>query len=490
MNSLFSMGLQRSLNLSLQKATQSVGRSLYRLGTGNRVNSPEDGVVAYKHLKDLQGQARGLTQALNNVSDVGVLVEKADSALSEMLQKAYDLRELAQQATDGNLTTDEREALQSEADGLISDMQNLASGTDYNTMNLLDGSFGTKSVQNGLTATSNFSFSLGDARTSTIGKIAIYSGSTSLTSTAIGGSNYLIINNVTIAGSVDDELSTAYADASAAARVTAVNNYSNQTGVYAENAGNYQTLYFSSSGSTFTGTLASGEFQINNVSITGSSLTTQSNLIDAINQATDQTGVIASSSATGQITLQAADGRNIQIVVSNGSTNNFYDALNISNNSTVLTRYSSLSAGGDTTTFGKVRIWSSKQIVVNASASSTLGFASGTYSLVGNTAVQYMDLSSEANADQAVKVLDTTITQISSLAANVGAIHSRLDSNSDKLISDLTNNSSAQEAVAGVDVVQETANVVYQQLLQNSSLSSIIQANVNRVTVAKLLGIE
>lgn len=482
------MGLQRVLNRSLNQATERVSQALLRLGTGNRLNSIADGGTEFLKFKELQSQARGLQSLASNVEGTQGLALKAQSSLDDMMSLAYDLRELADRARDEGLTDDERDALQDEADLLLQDFSTISAEAKYGTTKLLDGSFGTKYLQTGLQAGSGMNFGIGDARSSVLGRLAIYSGAQNGLTTAIDGTNSLRINGVLITPVTDDEVSVNSAGISSIAVAQAINNASSQTGVYAESVGTVMSFTFSYTGNTWTGTINSGEFVINNVNITGSGINTNDELITAINQQSSDTGVIATVDASGNIQLEASDGRNIYIVLSNGGTNNFYDAINMSQNYGVFSGISAFAASGlaDLST-GAVRLWSSDQIIISAVTSAVAGFASGNYNLVGGTAVSQIDLSGSDEAEEALKVLDTTIAQISSLQANVGAVHDRLERKAISLIEEVTITDEAAQNLGGADFARETANLVYNQLLQNSSLASLIQANVSRVTVAKLL---
>jgi len=489
MISFLNMGLQRNLNRNLNQATDRIGQALQRLSSGSTLNSPKDGAVAYARVQDLKSQARGLGQALRNVSDASGLTKQAESSLSSMLQDVFDLRQIAERAANGNISTEERTELTTEASRILSQLNEYSTSTTYNSFSLLNGSLGTVSVQDGISSSSQFSFSIGDARTTVLGRLAILSGSqTGGTTESFNSTNSLVLNGVTIAGSLDDGVSSSGADGSSLAKVTAINSYTNQTGVYAETLGTIRSLVFSSAGSTFTGTLASGDFVINGTNITGA-VTTTSSLINVINAATSSTGVIASVDASGYVQLAASDGRNIQIEISNSSGNAFWDAVNMSTNQSILFTWSTVSSGSlNNTNVGAVRLYSSKQITVLAGNPETVGIASGVYNLTSGTAVTSIDLSSVDNANQAIKVLNATVTQISALRANVGSVHDRLDSSSTKLVRDQENALSTAEAIEAPDVALETVRLVYNQLLQNSSLASLMQANISAVTVSKLLG--
>ncbi|MBN8555568.1 MAG: hypothetical protein J0L93_09000 [Deltaproteobacteria bacterium] len=483
----------RSIINNIARATKDLGTSLERLSSGKRINGPNDGAADYSIVTRLQTQMRGITSSIQNVNDANGLATTASASLDSMLTTAYHLREIAQKAMDANLTTTERNALQDEANGYLSDLQTMVSTTKYNNTNLLDGTFGTKTLQVGPNYGDNFSFSIGDARTVTLGRLAIYSGAQGAISAGIGSSNSVLLNGVTIYGSQPDLVSTSGSSYSALSIVNAINAQQSSTNVQAEVIATRRTIAIEtqnfSSVSGFSGTFGSGEFKINSVTISGT-ISTASNLVSRINAYTSQTGVAASFDSSNNIVLTAADGRNIEVIVSNGAANRVYEIFNVStNNGTVFTNPSTtLSVGVDQTYVGAIRLWSSSAISISGTNPSlALGIASGSQSLTGGTAVQSMSLSSTTNASQALKVLDATIDQISTLRAQVDAVHSRLDHSASFLLSEYNAASEAKDSIGGADFAMETANLVMAQLLQNTGLAALTQANLSQSLVAKLL---
>lgn len=476
----------------LRSATKQVGTSLRRLSSGKRLMQLGDGTAAeFSTAAKLNAQTRGLRQALLNVNSVQGLTSTANTALDQMMTLAYKLRELAQKAQDESLTSTERDLIEEEASGIVEDMTNIASDTTYRdawgeNRYLLDNSFGSMKVQVGPNVRNTFSFSIGDARTSTLGKLAIYSGSQGAITTAITGN--LIINGTSIEPSIDDGVSTASANSSALAILTAINTNSGTTGVYAESVGTIRTITTDFSGAaSFTGTFSSSDFVINGVSITGA-ISTASLLTSAINANTSSTGVVATLSGSN-ITLTAADGRNIAISIASANARNVYDVFNLSANSSVFSNYATMSAAATSRTWvGAVRLWSSSAITISGTSPSlTIGISSGTKSLVSGTDLASVDLSSTTNADQALKVLDATIAQISTLRSQVDAVHSRLDFTSSYLLDQQDSVDSTLSSLQDVDFVMETTRLVMAQLLQDASVASLTQANVSRERVMSLL---
>ncbi|MDB5038208.1 MAG: fliC [Bacteriovoracaceae bacterium] len=490
-------GLTRLISRDLTMATNRVASALEKLTSGNRINSIFDGTPAdTSMITKLDAQARGIRQAILNVNEVTNITNTADVALSGMLNDAYTLRELAQKARDPSLTSTELSSITTQASGLISDLNNYVTNTTYTNANglstsLLDNSFGSVTIQAGANRGNTFSFSIGDARTSTLGQLAIYSGAQNSISSASSGQ--VVINGTTIGASVTDGLSTSSSSNSSIAIVNAINGSQNTTGVYAESAGTTQTLVTNFSGaSLYSGTFSAGDFKVNSVSIVGT-ISSAVKFVSAINGATSQTGVIAALNANGtDVSLTASDGRNIQLVIATGgvtaSNDNVYNLFNISSNAVVLSSYASLSAGVNQTYVGAVRIWSSSAITISGSgASAALGITSGTKALVSGTSVSAISLSSTSSATQATKVLDATIAQISTLRSQVGAVHDRIDYTASFLLESQNATNDAKGAIQNVDFATETANLVMAQILQDSGVAALTQANLSQSTVYKLL---
>jgi len=487
--------LYKSFSRNLKRQTTEIGNSLQKIITGNRLIIPGEDPASQSFVSRLDSQIRGIGQARLNASSASGLVATADQALQNMSDIASSLRDLAIQAQDSSLTSADRSLIQEQASLLMEEFANYVNYTEFDGQKLLNNSFGTKSVLIGPNAGENISFSIGDARTTTLGKLAIYSGVQGSLEAAIGGgANALRINNISIGASSNDGFSTMYADRSALSIVNAINAKSNETNVYAEVLATERTLYIDNFSGGYTGTFAEGDFQINGVDITGT-VSDVTDLITEINDVSGTTGVSASLDSNGDITLTAVDGRNIQVTVSNASTNNVYDIFNISdNNGTDLFAASvvvqtDLSNGSDAAAVGAIRLYSSEAIYISggANASQGIGIAQGNLGLVSGTAFANLNFSTVDDADQALKILDSTIADISTLRANIGAVHDHLDRTASSLVERGLVLEDAKQAIGGTDFAVEVAKLAMAQFLQDSTLAALTQANTSYERVADLL---
>ncbi len=492
-------GINQALYLAISNAitrhSRDVSDSLQRIASGEKLVRPSDDTVTYGVLTRLNSQLRGLTEASKNVNLVQGYTASAETALDTMQEIAAQLKELALQAADDALTTEERALIEEEAAELLDELSSIPLETSFNNQKLLNGTFGPHSVQIGADPESVMSFSFGDARATALGKLAIYSGAqNSVAAFGTSGSTALTLNGVSIGASVDDGLSTAGETGSALAVANAINEYSSETGVTAEALATTVTLYIDGFSGGYSGTLALGDLYINDAAILGS-VDTVGELVSAINDQSDVTGVIAEVDGSGNVTLTAEDGRNINLVISNSTGNNAYQIFNVTaNNATGLfsgSVTSTLSAGGNDYVTGAIQLYSSRQITIGggATVSASLGISSGYKNLVDGTAAVNIDLSSEDDAKQSLKILDAVIDDISTLRAEIGAIHSRLDSRAAMLIDQQVSLDEAKTRIGGTDFALEIAKLTAAQLLQDASLSALTQANISRSTAARLLDI-
>ncbi|NLJ34414.1 MAG: flagellin, partial [Firmicutes bacterium] len=135
-------------NISALNAWQSLGqtdnamtKSLERLSSGLRINRAADDAAGLAISEKMRGQIRGLNQAVRNAQDAISLIQTAEGALNETHSILQRMRELAvQSATDTN-TYEDRLEIQKEMDQLATELTRIADTTEFNTKELLVGTF-------------------------------------------------------------------------------------------------------------------------------------------------------------------------------------------------------------------------------------------------------------------------------------------------------------------------------------------------------------
>ena len=133
------MALNAHRQLGVNQANSS--KSMERLSSGMRINRAGDDAAGLAISEKMRGQIRGLKQASRNAQDGISLIQTAEGALNEIHAILQRMRELAvQSATDTN-TDDDRLEIQEEINQLASEIDRIADTTQFNTMELLDGTY-------------------------------------------------------------------------------------------------------------------------------------------------------------------------------------------------------------------------------------------------------------------------------------------------------------------------------------------------------------
>jgi flagellin len=125
---------------SLGQASRALAKNVERLSTGLRINRAADDAAGLTISERLRAQVRGLKRASQNAQEAISLIQTAEGALSETNGILQRIRELAVQAANGILTQNDRQEIQSEVDQLVDEIDRIATSTQFNSKNLLNGS--------------------------------------------------------------------------------------------------------------------------------------------------------------------------------------------------------------------------------------------------------------------------------------------------------------------------------------------------------------
>ena len=216
---VMSLNAQRNLGVS----QSALAKSMQRLSSGLRINSAKDDAAGLAISDRMTSQISGLNQAVRNSNDGISLAQTAEGALSESTNILQRMRELAvQSANDTNSSTD-RTSLQAEVNQLKQEMTRIASTTQFNGKNLLDGTMATAQFQVGANANQTISFGIKSAEATSLGNNALTSTS-NIGIEAATNSASAITNSITSGtgsgGSAAANLTAAKAGAVAAQTVT------------------------------------------------------------------------------------------------------------------------------------------------------------------------------------------------------------------------------------------------------------------------------
>ena len=136
-------------NRMLGITTGAQAKSSEKLSSGYKINRAGDDAAGLTISEKMRSQVRGLNKASDNAQDGVSLIQVAEGALNETHSILQRMNELATQAANDTNTSSDRTAIQKEIDQLSSEISRIASTTQFNTQNLIDGNFTGKSLQVG-----------------------------------------------------------------------------------------------------------------------------------------------------------------------------------------------------------------------------------------------------------------------------------------------------------------------------------------------------
>src|SRR6201746_831233 len=142
---LASLNAQRN-----QSRTQNdLSTAIARLSSGLRINSAKDDAAGLAISDRMTAQIRGTNQAARNANDGISLSQVAEGALGSVTDDLQRMRELAVQSANATNSSSDRAALQQEVAQLQTEIDRVATQTQFNGINLLDGTFTAQQFQVG-----------------------------------------------------------------------------------------------------------------------------------------------------------------------------------------------------------------------------------------------------------------------------------------------------------------------------------------------------
>lgn len=156
-------------NRMLGVTTSAQAKSSEKLSSGYRINRAGDDAAGLKISEKMRSQIRGLDKASDNAQDGISLIQTAEGALSESHSILQRMNELAVQGANDTNETIDRDAINEELDALTSELDRIASTTQFNKQNLLDGSFQSKNLQVGANSDQKISITIGEMNSKALG---------------------------------------------------------------------------------------------------------------------------------------------------------------------------------------------------------------------------------------------------------------------------------------------------------------------------------
>lgn len=131
-------------NRQLGITTSGLQKSTEKLSSGYKINRAADDAAGLSISEKMRNQIRGLNKASDNAQDGISLVQTAEGALNEVHSMLQRMSELSVQAANGTNDTTDRSSINDEIQQLKTEIQRVGNTTQFNKMNILDGTFSNR----------------------------------------------------------------------------------------------------------------------------------------------------------------------------------------------------------------------------------------------------------------------------------------------------------------------------------------------------------
>ncbi|MGB6485704.1 MAG: flagellin, partial [Steroidobacteraceae bacterium] len=413
---------------ALSTSGNQLQTSLQQLSTGLRINTAADDAAGYAIVQGMTSQIDGLNQASQNANDGVSLAQTASGAMQEVTNDLQSMRDLAVESLNASNSSADRSDLNAQFSQLMNDINSVASQTQFNGVNLLDGSFQGATFQVGANAGQSITIgAISSASSSSIG--TYYNGATSVAGTVKTGAGASITTTAGTAGAYN------------------ATNLAASTGLGTAVDGASVTLNVKVDGTTYT---------TNAVTLSGTPATDLKSVAAAVNQAL--------SSAGGIVATVNSAGTGIQL--SGTEAAGAGDVVQFSVASATDASGNAIAAG--TITANTAAITTD----LGLDSSDTVGF----YTPTGGTATttsnaQYLNglnVNTVDNSNLTLISIDKALQQLATSSADLGAYQNRFQAAITGLSTDSTNLSSAESSIADTDYAAATSNLSKAQILQQA----------------------
>jgi flagellin len=423
-----SLGVLNNLNAvyaenALNSTNNSLTSVLQQLSSGSRINSGADDAAGLSLVNGLQANSQALTQSATNATEGVGLLQVADGALSQVTNLLNRAVTLATEASNGTLNSSQSAAANQEYQSILSEINNIGSTTTYNQNQVFTG---------------------------TAAGVGIYTGDSSTTGASLNDLFFAKLSSSDVGdsgGTVQQSNAGTFVDLS-----------KDTAGVLTTAAAETDTV--AGTGIKFTITNPDGT-----TSTLTTTATTVSGLIAEINKdgIPGVTATFTTAAAVGDGGVAAGD---TGILLSNTNADVTIAAANanVTDSTTGATTSNAASTAATTTI----------SYVAAAGGDKTADLA-------------LTDLTTQGNAENALTTLNSAISYVAAQDGYIGAQINTLNSVSNVINTQQENIVSAQNAVQATDYAAATSNLSKYEILSQTGISALAQANSLQQEVTKLL---
>lgn len=474
---LASLNVQNNLN----KSSTALSTSMQRLSSGLRINSAKDDAAGLQISNRLTSQINGLGTAIKNAGDGISIAQTAEGAMQESTNILQTMRTLALSSANGSLSAEDRKSNNAQYAALTSELTRIATTTTFGGKNLLDGSFGTTAFQIGANANQTINMTMGDVSANSIGSQQIKSLGVAPSEKGVAG------GKIDVTGGGEAKSITVDEGASAKKIASQLNGVVGGLAATASTEAQLDVTATVAAPASFS--LKVGDQTVQFVGVTDTE-----SLAEQMSSNAAKLGITVNYDKTaGTLSIKSDSGENLVFDGKPAAGGTATGAAGVSVN----TRDGS----GE---YAAAGVKLSETTLITATGAVSLDSAKG-YSLSGKgvdglfakagvetassvkTTIADTDVTSAANAQDAIAVITQAIANIDSQRADLGAVQNRFDSTVSNLRSISDNSTAARGAIQDVDFASETAQLTKQQTLQQASTAILSQANQLPSAVLKLL---
>ena len=467
----------------------AVSKNLEKLSSGYRINRAGDDAAGLAISEKMRAQITGLNTAQKNAQDGVSLVQTAEGAMTEVHSMLNRMVELADQSANGTYADEvDRENLQKEISSLKDEINRIADSTNFNGINLLDGSLSSSKLDLGATST------LGGQSITVTENAA--TGTTSQFTVGAG------------AATAEQTLTVEYADASGKLHsvdlkyTSSTTDTDNAKAIRDAIANSELASVFDIGGTGKDFTLTSKVTGEGGAKLTG--IKTTDRTTDAVKVGTVTDGKNATVTAKGQGAVAAGDK-----IVLNGKTYEFVKDTSTKPTTDGATAIV-VGADADSTIANLNKVLEQDGIKAtknnNDITFSATKNGAGLTLQIGDTADDFnqmkvsvgdmhadalgiadVDISTQAGAQEAVAKIKSAINSVSSTRGDLGAIQNRLEHTINNLSVSAENMTAAESRIRDVDMANEMMAYTKNNILVQSSQAMLAQANQLPQGVLQLL---
>ena len=410
---------------SLNNTNNSLQTVLQQLSSGSKINSGADDAAGLSLVNGLEANQTALTQSQTNAQEGVGLLQVADGALSQVTSLLNRAVTLATEASNGTLNSSQDTAANQEYQSILSEINNIGTTTTYNQEQV----FGSGNAVNIYTGDSS-------AAGSSVDSLNIAALSSTNVGDTAGAMSYSTGENV-------------FVDLSAGGTSNAQATDSLETG------SELTINYLDPDGNT-------GSVTVNPAT------DTVSGLIDAINE--------SGRGLTASFTTAAAAGDGAET----GTDTGIEISGTVGIAAPTASKEQVVNAGTYDTSSGQ-------SAAATIDADNTGGVATISYTDAAGADLTTNNLLTQGGAEAALTALNTAISDVAAQDGYIGAQINTLNSVSQVISTQQENIQAAQNAVQATDYASATSNMSKYEILSQTGISALAQANSMQQEVTKLL---